>query len=83
MKPLQLWESKAEYKEFPHEVFLGHIHQEKRAQREHGYWIIERNKDAGGKKDKEAEKLKTELEEQHYIDDYEEMVEGLERFEAS
>ena len=83
MNPMQLWESNAEYKKFPHKVFLGHIHQEKRAQREHDYWIVKRNKDAGRKKDKEVEKMKRELEEQHYVNDYEEMVEGLGRFEAS
>ena len=44
---------------------------------------MKRNKEAKRKEDKEVEEMKGELEEQHYVNDYDEIVEGLGRFGAS
>lgn len=57
LKPAQLRAKRSEYKGFPSDVFRGHIHQEKRAQREADFWIPKRNKDAQRKRDKEAKEL--------------------------
>lgn len=66
LKPAQLRAKRSEYKGFPSDVFRGHIHQEKRAQREADFWIPKRNKDAQRKRDKEAKELKKEWEKQYY-----------------
>ena len=68
MKPMKLWQEKAEYQEFPPRVFLGHVHQEKRSQREAKYWVVKRNRDAQRKRDKEVEEMKEKWIEQHCRD---------------
>jgi hypothetical protein len=64
LRPLDLRETRNEYKEFPSKVFLKHVHQEKRNQRESSYWNIKRKKDAERMKDKEAEEMKNDWEEE-------------------
>ncbi len=59
-RPLDLWQSRDEYQDFPLDVFRGHIYQESRAQREANYWVPKRNKDAQRARDKEAKQLKEE-----------------------
>ena len=58
MKPKDLWKSRNEYKEFPLDVFCGHVHQEKRAQQEVPYWIVKRNKKGLRKHNEHANDLK-------------------------
>ncbi|KAL3800320.1 hypothetical protein HJC23_003616 [Cyclotella cryptica] len=61
LKPAELWESRDEYKRhFPLKVFRGHIYQEKRAQREKGYWVHEQNADGRDKRDREVEEMREE-----------------------
>lgn len=60
MKPKDLWKSRNEYKEFPLDVFRGHVHQEKRAQREGPYWQVKRNKKGLKKHNEHTKKLKEE-----------------------
>ena len=49
VKPQQLWESRAAYKEFPLSIFRKHIHQERTKQLAAPYWQHKRNKNAGKK----------------------------------
>ena len=60
MKPKDLWKTRNEYKEFPLDVFRGHVHQEKRAQREGPYWQVKRNKKGLKKHNEHTKKLKEE-----------------------
>jgi hypothetical protein len=71
LKPSDLRKSREEYQDFPSKVFLKHVHQEKRSQREAGYWLTKLKKDAERERDKEAEAMKCEYEEQFYNDDFE------------
>ena len=66
IKPSELRMMRDEYQQFPGVVFLGHVHQEKRSQREAGYWMSKRNKDAGFKLEEEAENEKKEWQRKHY-----------------
>eukprot|EP00804_Cyclotella_cryptica_P011752 CCRYP_011347-RA/>CCRYP_011347-RA protein AED:0.20 eAED:-0.08 QI:0/0/0/1/0/0/2/0/278 len=63
LKPASLRQMREEYKTFPAKVFRKHVEQEKRAQREYGYWVYQRNKEGREKRIKEKEELKKEGEE--------------------
>ena len=53
MKPKDLWNSRAEYKEFPREVFIKHIHQERAKRSKSLFWLkIEEQKKMKIKKNK-------------------------------
>lgn len=65
IKPSELRLMRDEYQKFPGVVFLGHVHQEKRSQREAGYWISKRNKDAAFKQEEEVENMKKEWQKKH------------------
>jgi hypothetical protein len=45
-KPMQLQQTREEYKVFPLEVFCKHIEQEKRSRRETPYWLVKSKKKA-------------------------------------
>lgn len=75
LKPASLRQMREEYKAFPAKVFRKHIDQEKRAQREYGYWVHQRNKDGREKRIKEEEELKKEWEE--HILFFDEMTRAL------
>ena len=46
MMPKELWESRAQYQDFPLEVFRNHIYQAKRKMREEPGWVLKRNEKA-------------------------------------
>ena len=73
LKPSKLRETRVEYQDFSPEVFCGHVHQEKRAQREKSYWIPKRNKDALHKYLEEVEAEKNEFDTRHFYEEFEEM----------
>ncbi|KAL7539090.1 hypothetical protein ACHAWF_006291, partial [Thalassiosira exigua] len=58
-EPKKVWESRAEYMQFPLHVFRGHIYQEMRRQRERPGWVVKRNKKALKMHEKEVNALKT------------------------
>jgi hypothetical protein len=51
MKPMELWNSRPEYKQFDQNVFREHIYQEERKQLQSSYWM-KRNEDSKKKKKK-------------------------------
>jgi len=65
IKPSVLRMKREEYQDFPGIVFLGHVHQEKRSQREAGYWLQKRNKDAERKRENEGEALKNKWQQKY------------------
>lgn len=73
LKPSKLRETRVAYQDFSPEVFCGHVHQEKRAQREKPYWIPKRNKDALHKYLEEVEAEKSEFDTRHFNEEFEEM----------
>lgn len=79
LKPAELRDLREEYGAFPLKVFRGHIYQEKRDQREAGYWIPKRNKDAQKKRDEEAKKLKAEWEDDRFDEDIEALCQQWEQ----
>ena len=46
MKPIKLWESRPEYKDFPLSIFCKHIYQERAKKLARPFWQYKRNKDA-------------------------------------
>jgi hypothetical protein len=56
--PKQLWESRPEYKEFPLDVFRGHIYQEEYAQKGRSYWQWLKEQKSLEKREKEERKNK-------------------------
>lgn len=83
LTPLQLRAKRQEYQAFPQKVLRGHIHQEKRTQREKDYWVTKRNKDAQRKREKEAKKLKEEWEQDMHNDEVESLRVRFECIESS
>ena len=58
VKPQQLWESRAAYKECPLSIFQKHIYQERTKQLATSYWQHKWNKNAREKIEQEEEMLK-------------------------
>jgi hypothetical protein len=81
LKPASLQKYRVEYEIFPPKVFRGHVYQEERAQREKGYWTHQRNQDGRERRDKEVEEMKSEWENEHFLEDREEELEVVETSE--
>ena len=64
LKPLQIWNSRPEYQEFPLYVFGKHVYQERTKQLAAPYWQFKRNKNAKQKYE-ETEKLMKEWSDEH------------------
>ncbi len=75
MKPMDLRDSREEYKEFPLKVFRNHVSQEKRRQREEAGWVFRRNKKGREKHDEKINQLLDDWDKNMYRKDYEEMFE--------
>lgn len=58
MKPMMLWESRPEYKDFPLNIFRKHIYQEKMAQIAAPYWQHKRNQNAKKMYEESSEHMK-------------------------
>ena len=58
MAPIDLWEARCEYQDFPHGIFCVRVHSEKRKQREALFWVDKRNKKAMKKHMKEVAEMK-------------------------
>ena len=75
-KPASLQKYRDEYEIFPPKVFRGHVYQEERgAQKEKGYWTHQRNQDGREQRDKEVEEMKSEWENEHFLEEWEEELE--------
>lgn len=84
MKPYELWETRVEYGDFPELVFCGHVHQEKRRQREEAGWVAKRNKKAQQMHEKEVMENKESWGAQQHsreVDKLCEMWEGMGQLE--
>ena len=77
----QFQQTRAEYCEFPSDVFRSHIHQERRRQREKPMKVIQRNKKAQKQHDKEVEEQEIVwLANEKYRIDVEEVIRAMENF---
>ena len=54
-------------------TFCGHVHQEKRNQREESYWIPKRNKTGMRKHEEEANDVKNDLDTRYFQEELDEM----------
>lgn len=73
MKPVNLWESRLEYQDFPLAVFRKHIYQERSKQLSAPYWQHRRNKNAK-KKFEEAQEMMREWHQDKFGRDLEGMI---------
>ena len=80
IKPSALRKLRKEYQAFPTRVFCGHVHQEKRSQREKPYWILKRNKIGMKRHEEEAKDIKGDWERQHMEKDINELTELFKHF---
>ena len=69
LSPLELRVTREEYQQYPQIVFCGHIHAEKRAQREADFWTSKRNKDAQRQRDKEDKQMQEDWEQDMHDED--------------